>query len=203
LLTRRDRQPLHAAALVQDGAGVLLYGPSGSGKSTLAYAAARSGMHVVSEDIVFVQRQPHLHVWGSPGPFRLLPSAAAGFAELAAVAPTRLHNGKEKVIVAAHASAAAGRARVVRDCGVCVLGERRAEAQVRPLSGIEVMSLIDLTGDPGFDAFADAIAPAVARLARNGAWLLHPSRSPGDSIPLLAYMLAAVGARRENAVAGA
>jgi energy-coupling factor transporter ATP-binding protein EcfA2 len=199
LLTRCDRQPLHAAALVRDGAGLLLCGPSGAGKSTLAYAAARAGIRTMSEDTVFVQMRPVLRVWSMPGAFRLLPEAAARFDELAGVVPTRLHNGKQKVVVDARAVGAVTE-RVVDSCGVCVIGERRGSAECRPLSGAQVLAAIDFHSDAGFDAFATTIAPAVERLAERGAWLLHPSLSPDASVPLLDGMLDSVAAGRERVV---
>lgn len=199
LLTRCDRQPLHAAALVRDGAGLLLCGPSGAGKSTLAYAAARAGIRTMSEDTVFVQMQPVLRVWSMPGAFRLLPEAAARFDELADVAPTRLHTGKQKVVVDTRTVGVAAE-RVVDSCGVCVIGERKASAASRPLSSAQALSAIDLQGDAGFDVFAASIGPAVERLAEHGAWLLHPSQSPQDSVPLLERMLDSLAVRRERAV---
>lgn len=199
LLTRCDRQPLHAAALVRDGAGLLLCGPSGAGKSTLAYAAARAGIRTMSEDTVFVQMRPVLRVWSMPGAFRLLPEAAARFDELVDVVPARLHTGKQKVVVDAQKVGVATE-RVVDSCGVCVIGERRASAECRPLSSVQALAAIDLYSDAGFDAFAATIAPAVERLAEHGAWLLHPSSSPDASVPLLDSMLDSVAARRERVV---
>lgn len=193
LLTRCDRQPLHAAAIVSDGAGLLLCGPSGAGKSTIAWAAARAGTTVMSEDIVFVQSQPHVRVWAMPGAFRLLPDAAAGFAELAGSVPVRLHTGKRKVLVESPASDAAG-SPVIEHCGVCVLAPRGASATARRLGPDDVGALLDLSADPGFDAFADSLPPALAALAVNGAWLLQPSSAPDESLPLIAAMLDDVAA---------
>ena len=208
LLTRADRQPLHAAALVIDRAGLLLCGRSGAGKSTLAYAAARAGMRALSEDIVFIQMQPRLRVWGRRTPFHLRPSAAANFAELAAAVPARLPNGREKVVVPADTAAEAdARAPVDADtaamfvdhCGICILGERRDVPEHRRLTTDEVLALIDLS-DPGFDAFAGSIKPAVAALAERGAWMLHPSTRADESVPLLAAMLDEVAAACDGGI---
>jgi hypothetical protein len=55
LLERHGLFSLHAACLAtEDGGGALIAGPSGAGKSTLALALARAGMHLVSDDIVFL-----------------------------------------------------------------------------------------------------------------------------------------------------
>ncbi|HSJ09051.1 MAG TPA: hypothetical protein VK928_04035 [Longimicrobiales bacterium] len=203
LLTRHDRQPLHAAALVHEGVGLLLCGPSGTGKSTLAYAAARSGLRVLAEDTVFVQAWPRPRVWGIPGALHLLPAAAAGFPELSGVTPQQLHTGKCKVVIDTHANGAAAVERVVEVCGVCVIGERRAMAASQRLSGRDAVALLDLAADPGFDAFAHTLPPLLRRLAENGAWQLHPSAAPGESVPLLARMLAELAAHaatRDDAV---
>lgn len=202
LLTRADRQPLHAAALVRDGSGLLLCGRSGAGKSTLAYAAARAGMHVVSEDIVFIQMQPRLRVWGRRTPFHLVPSAAADFEELRTAVPTRLHNGRQKVVVpmigaAGVPGAAAATAMFVDYCGICILADRRDAPEQRRLTTDELMTLIDLA-DPGFDAFAVSIVPAIVALAGRGAWLLHPSSRADASVPLLDGMLDELIAARDG-----
>lgn len=188
LLTRCDRQPLHAAAIAHDGTGLLLCGPSGAGKSTLAYAAARAGMRVVSEDTVFVQTDPCLRVWGMAAAFHLQPDAAAHFDELSAIESSELPNGKQKVVVRADTAGIAAVQCTIDRCGVCILGERRPVPECQRLSSADAAALVHLS-DPGFDTFATSILPSVRRLTEHGAWLLHPSCSPEDSVPLLTRML--------------
>ncbi|MGH7551764.1 MAG: hypothetical protein ACREMQ_01895, partial [Longimicrobiales bacterium] len=83
VLSRQDRTPFHAAALMRGDTALLLAAPSGLGKSTLAYAGARAGLKVLAEDLVFLQRRP-LRVWGWPGALHLPADAAAHFPELVA-----------------------------------------------------------------------------------------------------------------------
>ena len=65
---------VHAAAVTLNGAGVLLPGPSGCGKSTILREAARRGLGVLSDDLVWVRRDGNNH---SLYPFpRGLPYAA-------------------------------------------------------------------------------------------------------------------------------
>lgn len=187
LLTRFDRQPFHAAALAVDDAVLLLAGGTGSGKSTLAYAAARAGIEVLTDDIVFLQSTPAIRVWGMPAPVRLLPDAAAHFDELAGIDPVQLHNGKKKVV------APPGDACIPRAydrCIMCVLGPRQSVPELRRITSAELLSALDLHGESGFDVFAESIAPVVQALARNGGWMLHPSAAPADSVPPLRVMLA-------------
>jgi energy-coupling factor transporter ATP-binding protein EcfA2 len=190
LLTRFDRQPFHAAALAQDDAVLLLAGASGSGKSTLAYAAARAGMQVQADDMVFLQAHPHIRVWARPTAIRLLPDTAAHFAELAHASPVRLHNGKLKFVTAPTAAVSrAAPACVFERCALCVLGERRPAPELRRLTMAELMAAIDLRAEAGFDAFADSLEYVVRSIARPGGWLLHPGSSPDASLPLLRAVL--------------
>jgi len=194
LLTRRDRQPLHAAGLARNGAGLLLCGATGTGKSTLAYAAARSGVPLLAEDMVFVESVNRLRVWGKPAAFHLLPHALTHFPELAEEGPTTLRGGRSKRVVSPPGSGAALAAPPVVDaCGLCVLGPRRRVPEWRPLEWREAVSLIDLNA-AGFDVFAASIVPAVERLADRGAWLLHPSDDPHAALPALLAMLGQVAA---------
>lgn len=187
LLTRFDRQPFHAAALAVDDAVLLLAGGTGSGKSTLAYTAARAGIDVLTDDIVFLQSTPGVRVWGMPAPVKLLPDAAAHFDELAGATPVHLHNGKTKIV------APLSRARIPRAydrCTVCILGPRQTVPELRRITSAELLSALDLSSERGFDAFAESITPVMQALARRGGWMLHPSASPAESLPPLRVMLA-------------
>lgn len=187
LLTRFDRQPFHAAGLAADDAVLLLAGGSGTGKSTLAYAAARAGMDVLTDDIVFLQSTPRIRAWGARGPIRLLPEAAAHFAELAGLPPVRMYNGRMKVVAPLPAS----RAPAAYDrCLICILGERRSRAEARRLTSAQLLAAMDPAAESGFSVFADTIEPVFRVLAGRGGWLLHPAAAPAASLPLLREMLA-------------
>ena len=96
MLARRDRDPLHAAAVMRGGTALLLAGPSGVGKSTLVYAAARAGLQVLSEDAVYLQLDP-FRVWGMPRFVHLTPASVRFFPELEGIRPKLLANGKTKL----------------------------------------------------------------------------------------------------------
>jgi hypothetical protein len=185
LLTRLDRQPLHAAALARDGAALLLHGPCGSGKSTLALAAAHAGMHAAADDMVFLQSRPRLRVWSAPGPLHVLPAAASALGVDTSQATVRMRDGTAKVAVDVRPP----NDHAFDRCGLCLLGPGAASARARRLSDAEAIGLLDLRADAGFDVFADSIAPVVAGVVRGGAWLLEPSPSPRDAVALLAAML--------------
>ena len=82
--------PIHAAAVVHQKQGILIWGEPGAGKSTLAYACAKAGFQLVSDDVVHLQADPtsgHLIGWGRPWQIRLLPDAGDIFPELADEVP--------------------------------------------------------------------------------------------------------------------
>ena len=58
LLRYQERYGLHTAALVRDGAGVLLVAQSGSGKSTTTLNLVRAGWQHLSDDTVLLRRLP-------------------------------------------------------------------------------------------------------------------------------------------------
>jgi hypothetical protein len=77
--------PVHAAAVVHQKQGILIWGEAGAGKSTLAYSCAKAGFQLVSDDVVHLQTDPasdQLIGWGRPWQIRLLPDAADIFPEL-------------------------------------------------------------------------------------------------------------------------
>jgi hypothetical protein len=85
LVVRLSHTPVHCSTVALEGRGVLLCGRSGAGKTTLAYACARSGMQLVSDDVVHLCTDPVTHeivVWGHPWRLRLLPDAVHLFPEL-------------------------------------------------------------------------------------------------------------------------
>jgi len=198
LLTRFDRQPLHAAGLIRDGHALLLTGPSGAGKSTLVYAAARRGIRVLTDDAVYLQTRGGLRAWGAPGFVHLAPDVLGFFPELEETPAARHPNGKWKLPVDLHDVSPAQPA-VATHCGVCVVGQRRDRAKLLRLTAAEVLASIDMQSESGFDVFADAIRPALHELTRNGGWLLHPGDDPHDAASLLDDVLDQLGATRASA----
>jgi len=164
---------VHSAAFLLGGLALVLAGPSGSGKSTLALAAAERGYPVLSDDTVFVQREPSFRLWGFPRPIHVYPADAP-----AGVHPIRNRGGKLKAALAVDAPAlSAGRAALV-------LLERGAEVALSPAAPAEVVeALMDL--DAGFDLLAAESRAALQALALEGAWRLTLAKDPVAAIAAL------------------
>ena len=90
LAVHRDYTPVHCSGVVSGGRGVLVCGVSGTGKTTLAYACARSGLQVLTDDVVHLRLDPannQLRLWGRPWFLRLMPKAVELFPELEGLPP--------------------------------------------------------------------------------------------------------------------
>jgi hypothetical protein len=172
LLARRGRTPVHASAFMLGDLAVALAGRSGSGKSTLALAAADRDLPVLSDDMIFVQRQPFA-VWGFPRRIHVFAADAP-----AGDHPTRVRSGKTKAAVPVVLPAL----RAER-CKLVVL-ERGAELTLREFQLHAAMDeLMNL--DAGFDLLEQDSRAAIEALASNGAWRLTLSNNPRAAIDLL------------------
>ncbi|MGH7500862.1 MAG: hypothetical protein ACREL7_03810 [Longimicrobiales bacterium] len=189
ILTQLDRQPIHAAALTRDQCGLLLAGPSGTGKSTLTYAAARHGLKVLAEDMVYVQMRPRLRIWGLPGHLHLPVTARHHFPELAESLPTLLANGKQKIAINLRTMGALPEMPVAPRAGICVLTRSGGTPSLETVSGDVLTARMTERIEPGFDIFAETVEPAIRILARYGGWHLDLGRDPAAAIPLLEAML--------------
>jgi len=199
MLSARDRQPVHAAAIARAGAVLLLAGPSGTGKSTLAYAAAtRLGCRILAEDVVNVQLRPALRLWGLPGFLHLPSEAALHFPELEADAASLLANGKLKIAVALERIGALPRAPYATRAGICVLESGHGRASLEPLDPATLAVALTERLDPGFDLYAGTIGECVARIAARGGWRLRTTANPADSYRLLDLALSRIAAGAEK-----
>lgn len=184
LVTSLDRQPVHAGAVLRDGAALLLSGPSGVGKSTLCYAASRAGLHVLSDEAVYVQQHPRTRVWGLPGRIRLGAGARAQFPELADAVLRRQPNGKDKIVVSVPSPGGTPVHPVAERAGICVL-RRAEECALRKIAVSELEGRMLVHMESGFDLFADTVRPGLRDIGRMGAWELTLSTSPQAAVPLL------------------
>ena len=98
LLSASHVTPLHAACVELAGKGVLLCGNSGAGKSSLALACARAGWRFLSDDAVYLLREPAgRSVVGNASQVRLRPSAISLFPDLKAFAQISQTPGKPSI----------------------------------------------------------------------------------------------------------
>ncbi len=177
VLTKLDRQPLHAACIAQHDAALLLAGPSGVGKSTLAYVAGRKGLRVLAEDYVNIQLDPRLRIWGTPGWIHLPLDARERFPELAGRHTTLRANGKEKIAISLAEMESPVGIPVAQRAGICVLVPSE-EASLETLDAAALEEAMTGQLDPGFDEFVDTIGRAIRLLAGHGGWRLHTGRDP-------------------------
>ena len=193
-----DRQPVHASAVVRNGTALLLTGPSGTGKSTLTYAAARAGLEVLTDDVIFGQLHP-LRIWGMPNFLHLPADARRHFPELGDHHSQLLANGKEKIAVSLAGIGAAARFPLAERTGVCVLerGAAATEWAHLPPPVLEEAMLAQLEG--GFDLFKDTVGELLRALAMRGGWRLRIGRHPEEAVGALHQLLDQVDGREPNA----
>lgn len=185
LVTQHDRVPLHAGAVVLEGLAILLAGRSTAGKSTLCYACLREGFQLLTDDAVYISREPRLRIWGQPDRVHLLPDAVQFFPELASVRPEIQPTGKLKLAIE---TTQFGTARAVHHAEraiVCVV-ERHAGADTRlePIGRGEAVAALSADPDPGFDLYEGAEEVAEL-LAARGAYRLVVGHDPGDAARVL------------------
>lgn len=173
LLARDGRTPVHAASFMVGDLAVVLAGPSGSGKSTLALAAAERGFPLLSDDTVFVQRDPSFTLWGLPRPIHVFAADAP-----AGEYPVRVRGGKLKVAIPS------ARNVTKADRAALVLLDRGGELDIHPMEpSIAVDALMKL--DAGFDLLREESREALAALASDNAWRLTLTADPAAAIDLI------------------
>lgn len=183
LLARSGRTPIHASGFLAGDLAVLLAGPSGAGKSCLALAAQEAGFALLSDDIVHVQLEPALRIWGIPRPIHVYPEDDPGGCH----GPVRIRNGKLKHAVPVRI---APEPVTARRAALCILGSGTG-LSLRPLSAREAMRRLGGL-EPGFDLLLLESEAAYRALADN-AWHLTLSADPAEAIDLLRANLARLG----------
>jgi hypothetical protein len=194
LVTRRDRHPIHAAAIRRGDSALLLQGPSGIGKSTLSYAASCAGFDVFADDAVRVQQRPEFRVWGGgiPGYVYLLDDAVERFG--VPRAPDRLRvrpNGKSKQVVSLP-TIAGGLPPHVRRARVCLLRRDRGPVRCQPATPGEIITAILGAAEAQCDLYPAGRIAAAHALAAPGGWTLTLSDDVAEALPHLNEMLSAV-----------
>lgn len=190
LVTRHDRQPVHAAALRCGDAGLLLLGTSGTGKSTTCYVASRAGIDVLTDDCVRVQHSPELRVWGAPGRIHLLEDAAKRFSPPTMLDAVRITpNGKTKRVVMTPKCAQPHFLRRVR---ACLLQRGDGPVSYAPMSADEIVTAILTAPEAVCDFNEPGRVPAARAVAGSGGWRLTLSKDPEETVPVLKELLAQV-----------
>ena len=187
LLACFDRHPIHAAAIVRDDRAVLLAGPSAIGKSTLAYLAHTAGIRVLSDDRVWVQMEPSLRIWGTPGTMRLTAAALSLFPELGAASGSLTLEGGGKVTIPLtrlndRSGQTASRA------VVCAL-VRGGQAALDRMSPVSLSTVLLSQLPAGFDRFPHRVERVVKALTAGGGWRLTLSDDAREALPFLRRML--------------
>lgn len=175
LLARSGRTPIHGAGLVAGDRALIASGPSGYGKSSLAFAWARRGLPVLSDDIVYVQVDRRLRIWGHPGPLHLYAEDARDAGQT-----VRHRNGKDKLAV----PLAAWQCReVVEEVSVILLerGDRVSLDEID--TGLALDALMNL--EPGFDLLPEESELAARMIVGSKAWRLTLGRHPDDAVDCL------------------
>lgn len=189
LITRRDRHPVHAAALRVGDAALLLQGPSGVGKSTLCYVASRAGIDVLSDDSVRVQLDPELRIWGLPGRVHLLEDAAARFDALRANGSTPVNaNGRVKHLITIGSPVIP----MVRRARVCLL-RRGPAVSFAPVSPEEIRETLLSAPEARFDMYPAGRERAMTALAALGGWSLTLTDDAEEAVPALLELMARLG----------
>jgi hypothetical protein len=146
----------------------LFAGKSKVGKSTLCYACARAGFELIAEDVVYIQHQPELRLWGHSTHIHLLPDAPHFFPELSEV-PARLQpNGKTKMAVPIR-----NRRHNATQGVLCIVERGASESTLEPMAADDALAELFEGVDEGFDLYPRA-RPAAARwLSHNAAYRLQ------------------------------
>ncbi len=197
LLTRLDRQPLHAACVALGDVAAVLAGPPGAGKSTLAWEAARAGLRVVSEDAVYIQLEPRLRVWGWPGAIHLAPADAERLPE-SAMAPLRIRGGRWKHALDSAALAPAYAERAL----LFVLRPGADRAAASPLPVERAVRELATSLEPGFDVFRRTLPAAIRALAAGGCHRLALSGEGAAAIEVVRAVIESGGAGGAGGEAG-
>jgi len=205
LPTRRDRHPIHAAALRLGDRALILHGRSGAGKSTLCYVASRHGMEVLADDAIRVQRTPSLRVWGGAGDrsrdsgnarhIHVRPDVRERYAELREHDALPLRNtGPLKYVVTLPSRETQSRTPFVSRVRVCVISSERCDGPTAcaPVSEDEIVATILSAPESWSDFHPAGREPAVRAIARGGGWRLTLSNDPDAALPCLRAMLAEV-----------
>jgi hypothetical protein len=171
--------------VVHDGRALLLCARGGTGKSTLAYSLGRSGLQILSDDVIYVESEQGLRLWGMPRFLHLKEDARRFFPELDDSSPTLMANGKRKIAIDLRANGMAAARPLATTAGVCLIERTSGASELLPADPEDVVAELTTDLESGFELFADTIPPVARRLARTGAWRLKLGPDPGAAASLI------------------
>ncbi len=193
LAVHHSYTPVHCSGVALGGRGVLICGVSGAGKTTLAYACLRSGMQVLSDDVVHLRvdrGNSQLELWGKPWHLRLLPNAVDFFPELAGRQP-QLRSDHEWYLEIDAGSEFSGSTVTSCQPAALVFLERDCgkEATLQPLSAElaleRLLRDIYLTEDPVLERHRQTLE----RLLKTEAYTLSYSGHPMKTAEIIRSLL--------------
>jgi hypothetical protein len=193
LAVHHDYTPVHCSGVVSAGRGVLICGISGTGKTTLAYACVRSGLQVLSDDVVHLRidsESSRLRLWGRPWFLRLVPEAGRFFQELHGLQP-QLRSDHEWYLEIDVERRFPGSAVVSCEPQALVFLERHQDNKTR-LQPLDVDSALKRLMK---DIYADETSvierhrQALVRLLRTPAYILNYSGEPAKAVEVIQSVL--------------
>jgi hypothetical protein len=96
MLKRRGKLSVHAAGFAADGRSVLLPGTTGAGKSTLTIALLRGGLHLLGDDMTFIEYTGTLESLAFPENIDVTDATLSFFDELHTLADRSKRTGAPK-----------------------------------------------------------------------------------------------------------
>ncbi len=175
LVGHAGRVPLHASAVMLDGAAIIFAGASGAGKSTLALAASRAGLPLLSDDTIYVQAAPAFRLWSLAGPIHVFAKDAPDEKD----AGMRFRAGRWKKSLAAPE-----RRRLADRAILCVL-EPGTAVNLAPMAAEDAVRCLTASPEPGYQFYGEASLSAAYALVSEGAWRLTLSDDPAQAIALI------------------
>lgn len=188
LVTRADRCPFHAAAVVIDGSAVLVTGASGLGKSSFTYAALRDGLAILADDAVYVERHERLRLWSFARRIHVPVEATRFFPELTGQPGTIRPDGRTKIGVEVPPAA---RATSPWSGGVslCLLARGSEDRLPERLGPEEATDEVRATLQGGFLRFAAEVETLVPLLTGGGCWRLPVTAEPAELVRRMRRLL--------------
>ncbi|MCI0423802.1 MAG: hypothetical protein L0387_37760 [Acidobacteria bacterium] len=190
----QSHTPVHCSCVSLNGHGILICGASGAGKTTLAYACAKTGMEVVSDDVIHLEwdrQTEQLKLWGNPWRMRLAPESGGLFPELSGRSPT-LRNDHEWYLDLSISEEFGGQARSKCEPNVLVFLERSSSSAGLECTRLEPACVLDrLKRDIVLDeaSVVERHYAVLNRLARVRAFAFRYSGHPSAAVSALRNLL--------------